>query len=321
MKNKRILLTGGAGFIGTKIAERYVNDNKIFLYDSFRRDSLVYSDKLKHENVTIIHGDVLDANQLKTVMNDIKPTHIIHLAAIAGIDTVINHPVDTLKVNVIGTYNVLEAAKEHADTIERFVDISTSEVFGSYAFKAEESSNTNLAPVGEARWTYSISKLIGEHFVHAYYKEYGLQTVSIRPFNIYGPGQVGEGAVHQFVTRAIRNEGINIHGDGDQIRSWCYIDDFVNALCTCLENSGAVGNTFNIGNPRATLTISMLAKLIVSIAESQSTIQYVPKHYADVELRIPSIEKAKERLGYDPQVELDEGLARTIAWYRGLMNQ
>ena len=316
MKNKRILLTGGAGFIGTKIAEQYYLENEILIYDSFRRNSLRHSEELKHPNVSIVEGDVLNVNLLEKTFEEFNPTHVIHLAAIAGIDNVISHPVETLRVNVLGTVNVLDVAKKYANSIERFIDISTSEVFGSYAFKVEESGNTNLAPVGEARWTYSISKLIGEHFVHAYHKEFGLNTVSIRPFNIFGPGQVGEGAIHQFVIRAIRNEEIQIHGDGDQIRSWCYIDDFIQGLCLCLSNEDAIGKTFNIGNPRGTITIYMLADLIVKAAKSDSKIVYVPKNYADVELRIPNVDRAKEVLEYSPSIDLYEGILRTIEWYR-----
>lgn len=316
MKNKVILLTGGAGFIGTKIAERYVQDNKIIIFDTFGRNSIQYSEKLKSNNVTLINGNILDKEHITSVVAEFTPTHVVHLAAIAGVDAVLNQPIETLKVNVIGTYNVIEACNQYANTIERFIDISTSEVFGSYAFKAEESASTNLAPVGEARWTYSISKLVGEHFAHAYYNQFGLKTVSIRPFNVYGPGQICEGAMHRFVTRAINGEPLEIHGEGDQIRSWCYIDDFVDGLCLCLENNEAVGNTFNIGNPRATVTIDMLANMIVEIAHSNSEVVYVPKNYVDVELRIPSIEKSKHILGYSPKVSLTEGLKRTIDWYR-----
>lgn len=251
-------------------------------------------------------------------VDEFKPNIVIHLAAIAGIDTVIKNPVTTMKVNMIGTYNILEAVKECI--IDKFIDFSTSEVFGSYAYKVDEQHTTNLAPVGEARWTYSVSKLAGEHLAHSYYKEYGIPVVTVRPFNIYGAGQVGEGAIHQFVVRAIKNEEIQIHGDGDQIRSWCYIDDFVDGIMFCVEKEQAIGQSFNIGNPRGTVTISMLAQLIKRIANSKSEIVYVPKTYVDVELRIPSVEKAKEILGYQPKVDLSEGLERTIDWYRGVLN-
>ena len=155
---------------------------------------------------------------------------------------------------------------------------------------------------------------------HSYYKQYGLPIVTVRPFNIYGPGQVGEGAVHHFVKRAIVNEEIQIHGDGDQIRSWCYIDDFVQGILLCIEKDEAVGNSFNIGNPKGTITISMLAKLVKDIAKSKSEIVYILKTYVDVELRIPSIDKAKEILGYIPKYDLEVGIERTINWYRGELN-
>lgn len=314
MKSKRILLTGGAGFIGTKICEILSKENDILIYDNLERNSIKNTYLLEKDNIKLVQGDILDFNHLKTSIDEFKPEVVIHLAAVAGIDTVIKSPVNTMKVNMIGTYNVLEAVKDYK--IHRFIDFSTSEVFGSYAYKVDEQHTTNLAPVGEARWTYSVSKLAGEHLAHSYYKEYGIPVVTVRPFNIYGAGQVGEGAIHQFVVRAIKNEEIQIHGDGDQIRSWCYIDDFVDGIMLCLEKEEAVGQSFNIGNPRGTVTISMLAQLIKSIANSKSEIIYVPKNYVDVELRIPSIDKAKKVLGFKPKYDLTVGLDKTIKWYK-----
>ena len=316
IENKKILLTGGAGFIGTKICNLLCEKNEILIYDNLDRNSIKNTDLLNNKNIKLVVGNILDYSLTKSTIDEFKPNIVIHLAAVAGIDTVIKNPVKTMKVNMIGTYNILECLKEHASKIDRFIDFSTSEVFGSYAYKVDEVSTTNLAPVGEARWTYSVSKLAGEHLTHSYYKEYKLPIVSVRPFNIYGPGQVGEGAIHQFVLRAIKNEQMQIHGDGDQIRSWCYIDDFVDGIMLCIEKEEAIGNTFNIGNPRGTITIAMLAQLIKDIANSKSEIVYVPKNYVDVELRIPSIEKMKETLGYTPQYDLISGLEKTIAWYR-----
>lgn len=319
IENKKILLTGGAGFIGTKICNLLCEKNQILIYDNLDRNSIKNTDLLNNKNIKLVVGNILDYSLTKSTIDEFKPNIVIHLAAVAGIDTVIKNPVKTMKVNMIGTYNILECLKEHVSEIDRFIDFSTSEVFGSYAYKVDELSTTNLAPVGEARWTYSVSKLAGEHLTHSYYKEYKLPIVSVRPFNIYGPGQVGEGAIHQFVLRAIKNEQIQIHGDGDQIRSWCYIDDFVDGIMLCIEKEEAIGNTFNIGNPRGTITIAMLAQLIKDIAHSKSEIVYVPKNYVDVELRIPSIEKIKEILGYTPQYDLTSGLEKTIDWYREKM--
>ncbi|OPJ58351.1 NAD-dependent epimerase/dehydratase family protein [Clostridium oryzae] len=316
IKNKKILLTGGAGFIGTKLCGLLSENNQILIIDSLRRNSIRNTDLLSRGNIRLIKGDVLCLSFLKRSIDEFKPEIVIHLAAVAGIDTVIKSPVNTMRVNMIGTYNILEALKDRK--IERFIDFSTSEVFGSYAYKVDEDHTTNLAPVGEARWTYSVSKLAGEHLSYSYYKEYGIPVVTVRPFNIYGPGQVGEGAIHQFVVRAINNEQIQIHGEGDQIRSWCYIDDFISGIMLCLNNDRAIGQIFNIGNPRGTITIAMLAKLIKRIVKSKSEIVYVPKNYVDVELRIPSIDKAKEVLKFEPKYDLDEGLEKTIEWYRGV---
>ena len=317
IKNKKILLTGGAGFIGTRLCELLSDNNEILIYDNLNRNSIKNTNLLNKENIKLVQGDILDLSHVKSTVNEFKPNIVIHLAAVAGIDTVIKNPVMTMKVNMLGTYNVLEALKDYK--IDRFIDFSTSEVFGSYAYKVDEQHTTNLAPVGEARWTYSVSKLAGEHLAHSYYKEYGLPVVTVRPFNIYGAGQVGEGAIHQFVIKAINNDQIQIHGDGDQIRSWCYIDDFVNGIMLCLNKKKAIGNSFNIGNPKGTITILMLAKLIKRIANSKSEIIYVPKNYVDVELRIPSIEKAKKILGFVPKYDLDEGLEKTIEWYRSAL--
>lgn len=316
MENKKILLTGGAGFIGSRLCEFLSDKNEILIYDSLTRNSIKDTSLLNKKNINLVRGDILDYDHLKKVVDNFKPNIVIHLAAIAGIDTVIKNPVNTMQVNMIGTYNILQAVKDYADYVERFIDFSTSEVFGSYAYKVDEKSTTNLAPVGEARWTYSVSKLAGEHLAHSYYKQYGLKVVTVRPFNIYGPGQVGEGAIHQFIIRAIRDEEIQIHGDGDQIRSWCYIDDFIDGIKLCLECEEAVGNSFNIGNPKGTITIGMLAYLIKEIAKSKSKIVYVPKTYADVELRVPSISKAEDLLGFKPQYDLVEGVKRTVEWYR-----
>lgn len=318
IRDKRILLTGGAGFIGTKLCDILSNENEILIYDNLNRNSIKNTNLLEKNNIRLVEGDILDFVHIKNTVAEFNPDIVIHLAAVAGIDTVIRNPVNTMKVNMIGTYNVLEAIKDLK--IERFIDFSTSEVFGSYAYKVDEKQTTNLAPVGEARWTYSVSKLAGEHLAHSYYKEYGVPVVTVRPFNIYGPGQVGEGAIHQFVKRAIADEEIQIHGDGDQIRSWCYVEDFVQGILLCIEKDEAVGNSFNIGNPRGTVTISMLAKLVKDIAASKSDIVYIPKTYADVELRIPSVDKAKEILGYEPRYDLEAGLGKTVEWYRGELN-
>ena len=311
--NKRILITGGAGFIGTSLALRLADANEVILFDNLHRDAFQKSPINEHPNVTLVVGDVMDAAALKRAGHGAQM--ILHLAAIAGVDTVMQHPVQTMKVAMIGTQNALDLAQS-LPSLECFVDFSTSEVFGSFAYRVGESDVTQLGAVGEARWTYAVSKLATEHLTLNYFKQYGLPALAIRPFNIYGPRQVGTGAVHHFIVRALRGEPLTIHNDGSQIRAWCYIDDIVDGVLLAMSKPGAVGHTFNIGNPRSTVTIHGLAKEIVRIAQSDSELEHVEWNFPDVELRIPDIAKAKSLLGYRPRIELEEGLARTIEWYR-----
>jgi UDP-glucose 4-epimerase len=313
LEGSTILITGGAGFIGTALTRRLIDKNRVRIFDNLRRNALASSGLAQHPNLELIVGDVRDEPALRAATRGVQ--YIVHMASIAGVDTVRQNPVLTMEVSLLGTMNALKAAHETGG-IRRFIDFSTSEVFGTYAFRVREADVTSLGAVGEARWTYAVSKLATEHLAHNYYSQYKLPTCSIRPFNIYGPGQVGEGAIHAFVTRALRNEPLTIHNQGDQIRAWCYIDDIVEAVTRALEQDGAVGEAFNIGNPRSTVTIYHLARMVIEAAKSQSEIQFVRWDFTDVELRVPDVRKAEERLGFRADVDLDVGLARTIEWYR-----
>jgi len=313
VKGKRVLITGGAGFIGSSLALELMEENQVVIFDNLHRNAMAGTAVEGHPNVTFIQGDVLDASALEEATRGCQI--VVHMASIAGVDTVMENPVLTMKVGLLGTYNALEAA-HNIGGVERFVDFSTSEVFGRFAFRVTEGDATQLGAVGEARWTYAVSKLATEHLALNYHKQYGLPAVSIRPFNIYGPRQVGSGAVHHFIVRALRGQDLTIHNDGSQIRSWCYIDDIVRGILLSLTREEAVGHAFNIGNPRSTVTIHNLAREIVQIAGSTSKLNHVPWDFPDVELRIPDVTKAKELLGYAPEVDLEDGLARTIEWYR-----
>jgi len=216
---------------------------------------------------------------------------------------------------MIGTANVLEAAKVEG-VKGRFVDFSTSEIFGSMAFKSTEESNTVAGSAGEARWVYAVSKLAGEHLAHAYYKQYDLPCVTVRPFNIYGPGQTGEGALQIFIKRALKDEDIYINGDGTQIRAWCYVDDFIDCLMRCIEDERAIGESFNIGNARGVITTLGLAQMVCRVLNSKSNILFREQLSADIELRIPAVKKAEEVLGFKAKVDLEEGILRTADYFR-----
>jgi len=309
---KDIFITGGAGFIGSSLIGRLIDDNHITVYDTFARDSLSMKPYAKHRHLEIIRGDILDSVRLSEAMA--QHQIVVHCAAIAGIDTVARQPTDTMRINMIGTGNVLDAARQ-LDNLERLVNFSTSEVFGQSALHSEESDNPNIGAVGEARWTYAVSKLASEHNTFAYHRQFGMPTVTVRPFNIYGPGQIGEGAMHVFVRRALRNEDIYIFGEGTQIRAWCYIDDMIDGLLRAMTDSNAIGESFNIGNARAVITILGLAQTVCRVLNSTSRIVFKEALSSDIELRIPSVKHAREIIGFQAKVDLEEGIQKTAEWY------
>lgn len=316
MKGKNIFITGGAGFIANTLIQRLIEDNHIMVFDNFHRDTLSGSGYSDHTNLKIVKGDVLDFDLLNASMKGADV--VIHAAGIAGIDTVIMNPVTTMRVNMMGTANALEAAKNNGIS-DRFIDFSTSEVFGSMAFKSSEKDETVSGSAGEARWTYAVSKLAGEHLAHAYFTQYELPVVTVRPFNVYGPGQTGEGAIQIFIKKALKNEDIFIHGDGNQIRAWCFVDDFVECIFRCLDNDKAVGESFNIGNARAVITILGLAQTVCRVLNSSSKIIFKDALSADIALRIPSVDKSENILGFKAKVDLEEGIRRTAEWMKSNM--
>jgi nucleoside-diphosphate-sugar epimerase len=312
ISGQRILITGGAGFIASHLIERLINDNEIIVYDNLHRDALRFSSLREHPKLTFIQGDVLDAERLASAMKGVDVC--VHAAAIAGIYSVGSSLTRTMKVNLLGVYNSLEAAV--ANNVRRFIDFSTSEVYGPFVYRGKETDRTSIGPVGEKRWIYAVSKLAGEHLAHAFAQDYGLEVVSVRPFNVYGPRQVGEGAVQQMVGRALQGTPITVYNDGTQIRSWCFVSDFVEGLYQAIAVKEAAGETFNIGNPQATITVLGLAQFIIRLTGSTSSIEFKQHPGPEVEMRVPDIERAASILGFNPQVGLEDGLGRAIAWYR-----
>ena len=308
---KSILITGGSGFIGTALAQALVKDNEVTAFDNGTRDALKYTELEKEKNFRLVNGDVLDE---EAVRENVRGRDvIIHLAAIAGISSYEKNPLRTMEVNLLGTYNMLSAAA--LENPDMFVNFSTSEVYGPHARNVSEKSMTQQGIVGEKRWTYSVSKLAAEHFGFAFLHEKKLNFTSLRPFNIYGPGQVGEGAIQTFATRALRNEELRING-GSQTRAWCYIDDLVKAVLLMMKSRKAVGETFVIGNPDAVVSVKELAEKVKKIAGSSSKLVIGKALESDIQERIPDIAKARSMLGFEPKAGLDEGLKKTIEWYR-----
>jgi len=312
LKNKRICITGGAGFIGSHLVSLLVDDNEIVVYDNLHRNALQFAHLTEHKHLHFIKGDVLDYEATRQAIDGCQI--VIHCAAIAGVYTVDRSAVRTMEVNLLGTHQVVKAAL--ATGVERFVEFSTSEVYGAFIHKGKEDDFTPIGPIGESRWVYAASKLASEHLSYAHYREDGLPLTIVRPFNVYGPRQVGDGAIRGITLQALKNLPITLYNDGTQIRSWCFVSDFVDGVLRCTENPAAIGQAFNIGNPQGTATNFELANLIIRLTNSKSEIIFKPHPGPEVDLRVPSIEKAMSLLGFKPTVSLEAGVAQAITWYR-----
>ena len=315
IKDSRVFITGGAGFIGSNLVKKLIGANEVFIFDNLHRNAMQYILKDAKREPKIFKGDILDYSALNAAMTEADPHYIVHCAAIAGIDTVAKRPVSTLEINMLGTANTLRAAN-NLKHLKRIVTFSTSEIFGPHAYNSNERSASVIGATGEARWSYAVSKLAGEHLTIAYHSQFGMPGVVLRPFNVYGPGQVGEGALSTFIQRAINHEEIQIHGDGNQIRAWCYIEDMCSAVLAGLTHDGATGKAFNIGNPRAVTTIYGLASTVIRLLESKSKIRFVRKDYADIELRVPDPTWARTEMDFAAKYDLEEGIPLTAEFYR-----
>ncbi|MBI4303748.1 MAG: NAD-dependent epimerase/dehydratase family protein [Chloroflexi bacterium] len=314
IQNKRVLITGGGGFVGTQLAERLARDNTVTALDlNFDGNSFALSGLQENKGIETAKIDIMDEKGLMGAVS--KAQIVVHTAAVLGVQKVLQAAIQTLDVNYRGTSNVLKAAYQSGNC-ERFIQFSTSEIYGANAFETDENGDTILTSVQNPRWCYSISKLAAEHLALGYYREKGLPIVIIRPFNVFGPGRVGSYAVLKFILKALKNETLEIYGDGSQIRAWCYIDDFCQGVLKSMESTEAVGQAFNIGNPRNTMSNYSLAKKIVQICGSRSKIVFKPIDFKDIDVRVPDISKAKKILGYDPKVEIEEGLSATIEWVK-----
>ena len=317
-EGRRVLITGGGGFIGTALAEQLVDHNEVVLMDlGFDQSPASLGGLLDHDNISTLTGNVLEPADVKRATDGCDV--IVHLAAIVGVSNVLSRGRQTIETNFTGTSNLLKAL-EGRDDLHRVVYFSTSEVFGMNSFRADEETPASVGPVTEARWTYSIAKLAGEHLVHCYHRELNMPTVIVRPFNVFGPPRTGDHAMLRFIVNALRNDPIEVHGDGTQIRSWCYIDDFIDGLLRTMTLPEAIGEGFNLGNPRNTVTIYELAKRVVQLLESSSKIDYAAIDFSDIDVRVPRLRKSEQLLGYNPRVELDEAILKTAAWCREHMH-
>jgi nucleoside-diphosphate-sugar epimerase len=314
LRDKTILITGGAGFIGSSLAEKLVDHNQLILLDlGFKQKPVEFTRLLKHPNVRTVEGNLVNGIDLRGLCQEADM--VVHTAALVGVNRVCNAGRETMETNYVGTSRLLQAI-EGSKKLQRLIYFSTSEVFGVNSFRVDENSPPSVGPIAEARWSYAIAKLAGEHLVKAYFRETQMPISIVRPFNIFGPKRTGDHALLRFILNALTGKPVQVHGDGSQIRSWCYIDDFCSALVSMLERPEAVGEDFNIGNPSNTITIYELARKVIELCGSDVPIDFIEHPFPDISIRVPSLTKAQSLLGYTPHFYLDTAVSLTIDWYR-----
>jgi UDP-glucose 4-epimerase len=319
----RVLITGGAGFVGSHLSEALLErGDEVFILDNLSTGSI--------ENVVHLKTHPRFHYTIDTVSNEPVLAELIdrcdivvHLAAAVGVKLIVEQPVHTIETNVHGTEVVLK----HANKKKKLVLIaSTSEVYGkSVDVPFREDADLVLGPSAKHRWAYACSKLIDEFLALAYWKERKLPVVIVRLFNTVGPRQTGQYGmvIPNFVTQALAGQPITVFGDGSQSRSFTYVGDVVKAMVALINEPRAVGQVFNIGNGNE-ITIGELAEKVKKMTGSSSEIVKVPYEKAyeagfeDMPRRVPDISRIRALIGYEPTVELDETLARVIEHFRRL---
>ena len=288
----KILITGGTGFIGSHLTQFLKKDNDITIYDV---------KKPIEKDVKFILGDILDEQKILQSFQDFDA--IIHLAATVGVKNTETNPVLTLNTNILGTKNILEACKKH--NIKKVILASSSEIYGEPRKVPIDETQTPI-PIT----TYGISKLASEEYLKSYAKTCGFNYSILRFFNVVGPKQSSRFVLPEFIKNALNNKPLVVHGNGLQIRAFCHIAD----ICQGIEKSICKGDgeIFNIGNDLEPITIENLAKKVISVLNSQSTIKYISfeksgrNREQEIMTRIPSIQKAKKILSYQPEHNLKE---------------
>jgi len=317
----RVLITGGAGFVGSHLSEALLTrGDEVFVLDNLSTGSIDNIAHLKDDPKFHYTIDSVTNEPLLAELID-RCDVVVHLAAAVGVRLIVESPVHTIETNVHGTEVVLK----HANKKKKLVLIaSTSEVYGkSTDVPFREDADLVLGPTSKHRWAYACSKMIDEFLALAYWKERKLPVIIVRLFNTVGPRQTGQYGmvIPSFVRQALAGHPITVFGDGNQSRSFTYVGDVVRAMVALINEPGAIGQVFNIGNENE-ITIGALAERIKAAAASTSEIVHIPYDQAyeagfeDMPRRVPDISKISTLIGYAPTVELDEILCRVLEHFR-----
>ena len=304
----RILLTGGAGFIGSHLADHYVaKGDQVTILDNFSTGS---QENIAHlaGKVTTVDGDIRNVDVVEELTKDVDL--VLHMAAALGVNTILESPLESMSTNITGSEVVLNAA---AKFNKRIIIASTSEIYGKNAKQPlNEADDRVVGAPQKIRWTYSDAKAIEEAMAFALHQEKKLPVTTVRLFNTVGPRQSGRYGmvVPRFVQAALKNEGLTIYGDGTQSRVFCHVDDAVQAIATIAATNTTIGEVFNVGGS-GEVSIKALAEKVIATTKSQSVITYTPytdaypAGFEDIQRRVPDISKIKQAIGWAPTKDLE----------------
>jgi UDP-glucose 4-epimerase len=317
----KTLITGGAGFVGSHLAEALLaRGDEVYVLDNLSTGSI--------ENIEHLKGQARFHYAIESIMSEPVTAELVdrvevvfHLAAAVGVRLIVESPVNTIETNVHGTEMILKLANKKK---KKVIVASTSEVYGkSEVVPFREDADLVMGPTSKGRWSYACSKAIDEFLALAYHKEKRLPVVVVRLFNTVGPRQTGRYGmvIPNLVKQALLGHPLTVYGDGTQSRCFTYISDVVGALIRLAEVKGAVGEVFNIGNDSEEITIMDLARRVQARTGTKSEIVLVPydtayeEGFEDMQRRVPDLSKIRSLIGYEPRVQLDEILERVIAYF------
>ena len=305
----KYLITGGAGFIGSHLAEKLIaRGDQVVIFDNLSTGSATNLSGIK-EKIRFEEGNILD----KAIIDKLvaESDYVVHLAAALGVFNIVNKPLESLKTNLQGSEIVLEACDKYRKPV---LVASTSEIYGKNdKVPLTEEDDRIIGHPLKSRWSYSEAKAVDESLAYFYYLENKLPIRIVRFFNTVGPRQVGHYGmvVPRFVSAALKNEPLSVYGSGDQIRCFCHVSDAIRGLLLVMDSDKAIGEVFNVGNNQQ-ITIIELAKKVIEITESKSAIEKIayekayPQGFEDMQRRVPDISKIKQVLGWSPEINLDQ---------------
>ncbi len=313
MENIKVVITGGAGFIGSHLAQGWLEKGaEVCIIDNFRSGK---RSNISHlNNVKLIEGSITDKS---LVLNTLEGADYLHnLAALVSVPESVDNPYECVNINVNGILNVLEAARIHK--LKKVIHFSSAAIYGD---NPDSPKKTIMRP--EPKSPYGITKLDGEYYLDSYKQNFGLNTLSFRCFNVFGPRQDPKSqysaAIPIFVSKALKEEDIIIYGDGEQTRDFIYVKDIVKANILAAQNSELNG-VFNLGTGKS-VSINQLVKLVIELTGSKSKIQYLPERKGDIKHSLADISETATKLNFSPDYDLIVGVKSTIEYFIDLFKK